>query len=312
MAHIVAAVIEIRPCRDESDESVALAIYNRVWPWDAITMDEVRSFKQQANEYADHVAYLEEQPAGSLAVAHMPQQPAAALALLTVLPQYRGRGVGTALYGVASSWCAERALDLIDAPVPEDEPESLAFAARRGFREVERNGRMLLDLRALEVPQLDPPAGIEIVTWAERPDLTHGIYEVACEAYADVPDDRGSVMEPIDDWLAHDMQGSGDRPDATFVAIAGDDVVGYAKFSLTAAQPKTAHHDMTGVKREWRRRGVAGALKRAQIVWAKENGYEMLATQNELRNEPIRRLNERLGYRPAPGRVTVRGPLAPA
>ena len=104
-------------------------------------------------------------------------------------------------------------------------------------------------------------------------------------------------MESFEDWLAQDMKGSGDRADATFVAVAGGEVVGYAKFSLTAAQPTTAHHDMTGVKRAWRRRGIAGALKRAQISWAKEHGYQRLATQNEVRNEPIRRLNERLGYR---------------
>ena len=67
---------------------------------------------------------------------------------------------------------------------------------------------------------------------------------------------------------------------------------------------------MTGVKRAWRGRGVAGALKRAQIAWAKEQGYERLSTTNELRNEPIRRLNERLGYREAPGHIVVRGPLA--
>ena len=67
---------------------------------------------------------------------------------------------------------------------------------------------------------------------------------------------------------------------------------------------------MTGVKRAWRRRGIAAALKRAQIAWARERGYELLATQNEMRNEPMRKLNERLGYRPAPGRVVMRGPLA--
>ena len=67
---------------------------------------------------------------------------------------------------------------------------------------------------------------------------------------------------------------------------------------------------MTGVKRAWRRRGIAGALKRRQIIWAKENGYERLATQNEARNEPIRKLNTRLGYREAPGRIVMRGPLA--
>ena len=39
--------------------------------------------------------------------------------------------------------------------------------------------------------------------------------------------------EPFEAWLAHDMQGPGDRPEATFVAVAGDEAVGYAKFSLS-------------------------------------------------------------------------------
>jgi GNAT superfamily N-acetyltransferase len=108
------------------------------------------------------------------------------------------------------------------------------------------------------------------------------------------------------------MTGPGDKPEATFVALADAEVIGYAKFSLTDAQPKTAYHDLTGVKRAWRGRGVAGALKRAEIRWAKENGYEKASTMNEERNAPIRKLNERYGYRPASGRIFVRGPLAPA
>ena len=75
-----------------------------------------------------------------------------------------------------------------------------------------------------------------------------------------------------------DMQGSGDRPEATFIALAGDEVVGYAKFSLGDARPTVAFHDMTGVKRSWRGRGIAAALKRAEIAWAKENGYTRLET----------------------------------
>ncbi len=64
---------------------------------------------------------------------------------------------------------------------------------------------------------------------------------------------------------------------------------------------------MTGVLRAWRRRGIAGALKRAEIAWAKENGYEKLSTGNEERNEPIRKLNEQYGYVLGPGTVNVRG-----
>jgi len=47
----------------------------------------------------------------------------------------------------------------------------------------------------------------------------------------------------------------------------------------------------------------------AEIAWAKEQGYERLETQNEERNEPIRRLNERHGYVVEPGSITLRGPI---
>jgi GNAT superfamily N-acetyltransferase len=171
---------------------------------------------------------------------------------------------------------------------------------------------MVLELAGLEPRPVAPPPGVEIVTWAERPELAPGIYEVAVEAYPDIPGADQEEMEPFEEWLAHDMQGAADRPEATFLALAGDEVVGYAKFHLAAARPAAAFHDMTGVKRTWRRRGVAGALKRAQIGWAKEQGYERLETGNEMRNEPIRNLNASLGYREAPGRVLMRGPLATA
>jgi hypothetical protein len=35
----------VRECAGEPDEQISLEVYNAVWPHDAITMDEVRSFK---------------------------------------------------------------------------------------------------------------------------------------------------------------------------------------------------------------------------------------------------------------------------
>jgi hypothetical protein len=52
------------------------------------------------------------------------------------------------------------------------------------------------------------------------------------------------------------MGGAGDRPEATFVAVADARAVGYAKFSLNSAQPTVAFHDLTGVRRDWRGRGT--------------------------------------------------------
>ncbi len=55
------------------------------------------------------------------------------------------------------------------------------------------------------------PNGVEIATWAERPELARGMYEVALEALPDIPEFEDDDIEPFDDWRAHDMQGSGDR-----------------------------------------------------------------------------------------------------
>jgi RimJ/RimL family protein N-acetyltransferase len=71
-----------------------------------------------------------------------------------------------------------------------------------------------------------------------------------------------------------------------------------------------AHHGLTAVKRAWRRRGAI-ALKRAEISAAKEAGFRLLVTGSEERNLPMRRLNEKLGFRPAPelSTLVLRGPL---
>ena len=305
-------MVEIRFCADETDEAASLEVWNRVYPWDAITMDEVLSWKQNMIATADYLAVLDGARVGSLAACRMPQKPDIGLMMLTVLPDYRGRGAGTALYRAGSEWLAAQGMTETEALAPEDDAASIAWAERRGFGEVQRNGRMVLELGAIDPLPVEPPPGIEIVTWAERPELARGVYEVAAESVADIPGDEDYVIEPYERWLTHHLRGSGDRADATFLALAGDEVAAYAKLSFTAARPTAPAHDLTAVKRAWRGKGIAGALKRAQIAWAKEQGYERLTTTNEVRNEPIRRLNERLGYRPAPGRLVLRGPLSPA
>ena len=307
---MVARVIEVFPVASEAEERLSLEIYNAVWPHEAVTLDDLHSFKRATVECLDLLARLEGEPAGSAVATIQPQRRDLVYVLSTVSVEHRRRGVGTRIYEVASRWARERGLDRIEVPVLDNDPESLAFAQKRGFVEERREKGVVLDLEGVEPPPVEPPEGVEIVTWAERPDTARGMYEVACEAYPDVPGFEEDEVEPFEDWLAHDMQGSGDRPDATFVAVAGDEVVGYAKFSITAARPTTAAHDLTAMKRAWRGRGIARALKATQIGWAKANGFEQLQTRNDERNAPIRRLNAEFGYRPGIGRIHLQGPVA--
>jgi mycothiol synthase len=305
-------MIELSPAENPAEEQASLDVYNAVWPTDAVTMAEVESFRRSQLDYVDFLTRIDGEPAGSGVGAIGPHRPDQVTAITAVLPEKRRRGIGTALYDAISGWAAERGLDTLVARVADDDPESLAFAQNRGFVPVTNEKGLVLRLAEIEPPPVELPDGVEIVTWAERPGIERGLYEVALEGFPDIPGQEDDAVEPFEGWLAHEMQGSGDHPDATLVALAGGEVIGYAKFSLTEAQPKTAHHDLTAVKRAWRGRGIAGALKASQIRWAKTHGYEELRTSNEERNEPIRRLNARLGYRPAPGRIFLEGPLSPA
>lgn len=303
-------MLDVTVVLNEADEELSLDVHNEVWPHDRLAIADVRSFKSSVRDHVDLLARRDGELAGSALAVVVPQRPDRAYATVTVLRAHRRAGVGSALYDAVSGWSAERGLDTIEAPVLDDDPESLAFARRRGFVEERRELGVVLDLDGLAPLSVEPPAGVEIVPFAERPELARGLYDVAVEAEPDIPGFEDDEIEPFDDWLRSQMQGAGDRPDATFVAVAGDEVVGYAKFSLTEAQPTIAHHDLSAVKRAWRGRGIARALKATQINWALANGYTELHTRNEERNEPIRRLNARFGYRPGIGRIYVVGPLA--
>ena len=116
---------------------------------------------------------------------HTPPHRAIGSAL--VVPEHRGHGVGDELRETIERWAREHGATELDAPVAEEDDGSLAWASARGYEESGRNSRMVLDLPSIETPTVTPPPGIEIVTWAERPELAKGLWEVAREAGPNIP-----------------------------------------------------------------------------------------------------------------------------
>lgn len=292
---------------DVPDLARVVAVHNAVHRDDPTTVEGLVDWKSQTQETVWLLAVADGEDVGAgigIVGWHLP--PGTAIVEAWTVPEARGRGIGAAVYTELLRWSSERDCVAVQTAVAEDDEASLAWADRRGFHEIGRNSRLVLDLDPIEAPLVEPPTGIEIVTWTERPGIERGLYDVYVEAAPDVPGNEDEELPPFETWLANDMQGLSDRPDAVFVALAANEVVGYGKLSLPHTWTGTAFHDLIGVKRAWRGRGIASALKRAQIAWAKEQGYERLVTQNEERNEPIRRLNTRHGYHIEPGRVFLR------
>ena len=76
-----------------------------------------------------------------------------------------------------------------------------------------------------------------------------------------------------------------------------------------ARRPDTAEHGLTVVRRAWRRRGLATALKARELAWASENGLRELVTWTQRGNEALQAVNERLGYGVRSVSLSVRRPL---
>ncbi len=302
---------EIVPVDAEQLDRVITA-HNAVRTDDPLTVEAMLDWRRQAEDMTWVVAVEDGDDIGAgIGVIGWHARPGTAFVEAWTLPEARGHGAGEQLYAELMRWGAERGCVAVETSVAEDDEASLAWADQRGFREIGRNSRLVLDLAATEAPPIDAPAGIEIATWADRPGIEEQLYAVYVEAEPDIPGEEDNELSSFESWLDNDMSGLADSRDAVFVAFAGGEVVAYAKLSLLpGGTSQNAYHDLTAVKRAWRGRGIAGALKRAQITWAKENGYERLVTMNEERNEPIRRLNERYGYRVEPGRVTLRTAIA--
>jgi RimJ/RimL family protein N-acetyltransferase len=162
-------------------------------------------------------------------------------------------------------------------------------------------------------PAVEAPAGIEITTLADRPDLVVGVHAVAVEAFPDIPHgDEPMEAGTLEAFRKRDVDRTGMPPEAFFIAMDGStgDVIGYASLMRIPGRDDAAWHDMTAVAPAHRGRGIATALKRATIAWAIDDGMRLLETGNDVENAPMRAVNTGLGYKPIPDEIGFRGPLA--
>ncbi len=232
---------------------------------------------------------------------------------IAVIPEARRRGVGGALLAEVVGAVRAAGKSALHLEITEDRPEGRAFLLHRGFREYARHKMARLELVGLEPPTEAPPAGVNITTLSERPDLIAGVHAVAVETFADIPGgDDPPVAGDLAEFRARDIDWPTIPWDAFMVALEETEgsVIGYASLVFPAGTRHFAYHDMTTVARAWRGRGVASVLKRATIGWAIRHGLDYLETGNDADNAPMRAINERLGFRPRPDIVTMRAAIA--
>ena len=218
-----------------------------------------------------------------------------------VLPDFRRRGVGTALLRALAAHAVEHGFDQAGTNV--DDPGSLAFAERFGAVEVDRQIEQVRDVAEEPAPVV--PDWLEIVSVADRPELWGAAYDpLAQQAFADMATYRPVLVTREQwerEWLAW--------PEGMFVGLVGGEVVGCAGLERDDDQPLRAENALTAVLRGWRGRGIARALKQTALAFAAANGVRNIYTWTQTGNQDMRALNERLGYVYRGVSITVRADL---
>jgi mycothiol synthase len=284
-------VITIRAVVSDADIDTYLEVRNRVHSENPMPRD-VLVDERQDPDHLDLIAELDGIPVGAASASKFGGAPNGDLAHLAIrVPrEHRRVGVGTALHRRASEHARTLGKARFYTVVRHDDRDSLAYFMPRGYAEVSRVQDVSLDVTRADV-HLSPPPGIELVPLSEEHD--RGAYEVAVEATADIPSGEQMTAGSYEQWHKRHFTPLMLR-ELSVVALEDGRVVGFAIAGRDTGD--TAGHWMTGVARAARRRGIALALKQAQIIAAKRSPYRYLRAQNDLANTPMRRVNERLGY----------------
>lgn len=296
--------VEIRRVEDEADVDAFLGIREAVDPEHPMTRESFEDARSAAGRL-DVLACAGGRAVGCAFVERQYGDPASTTGYVSVrvLQDHRRRGVGSRLLRRVSDHTRGFGGTALYAVTRSDATDMLAFLAHHGLGEVGRTQDVELELSRAD-GIVSPPAGIEIVQLSAS--LEPGMYAAALEADADVPSSHPVRTGSFERWRERNLGPLALR-ELSFAAVAGGEVVGYA--IMGRCVPGIAEHWMTGVRRDWRGRGVASALKQAQIAAAKEAGLLRLRTQNDLANAAMRRVNDRLGYRPRVEWIHLSGPL---
>lgn len=183
----------------------------------------------------------------------------------------------------------------------------VAAAVALGFTEKQRNPLSQIDLETVDwsrwSPRIDLLAkeGIRFTTLKEESDrlgareATHHLWRLHMDVGPDIPMPEPFAESPYEEFFRF-------QEDPYFVAetihlaFDGDRCIATSEIGPNHVDTRYAATYLTGVRREYRRRGLAAALKAVALQDAARRGIRWVSTDNE-ENNPMYQLNLQLGFK---------------
>jgi mycothiol synthase len=221
-----------------------------------------------------------------------------------VLPEYLRRGIGSALYDMVMDGLRPHDPRILRADAFTNIPQGFDFLQKRGFYEAFRETPVQLevsrfDCRSYKDLELKLASqGIHLKTvreLASDPDRDRKIFAMYRAADADVPhEDLGVEEIQFEDWLSWGLDKNSALLDAYLIAVYGKEYVGIRE--VGRYNDDVLIGSLMGVRRDFRKRGIAQAMMVRNIQYAQEHGYRLLKDCTAVQNLPMQALFNRLGF----------------
>jgi GNAT superfamily N-acetyltransferase len=281
-----------------------LTVRNELEPDEPLRFEQLLARRDAEPERRELLAAVGDEIAGIGSVGPKDEPRELAYGYIGVRDAWRQRGIESAVLAeireIARAWERSR----LELWAREDDGDLVAFLEGHGFVEVMREGGLALDIEAGPSQATLPlPGGVVIEAVAARGELADGAYEVATQTWRDIPGETG--IEERAAWLRLHVEGAAG---GAVVAVHRRKVVGFAGLYRLAGEG-LYEHDLLAVLPAYRRRGIARAMKTAQLQWLRKHGARRVVTWNAEANEAARALNLSLGYRPLPSSIAFQGPI---
>jgi mycothiol synthase len=285
--------------------------------WEAMTPDE-SLLRISVDDATGHIAAMANVSAGGA----VPHPDGAQSGGVSVARAHRGKGIGSALLAVVIDEAMRRKAPRFLGGASAAHPDSLEWAAKRGFREIGRRIESYVELDRFDPGPFDTRveeirrSSITLRTISEildgkdgenRERFIRALYDAEGPMWEDIPWATPMPHWPYDRFRQMGFESGQMIPDASVVAYDGETIAGFTTTGKRDSQD--GYTWMTGVGREYRGRGLATVIKVEALSRAKAKGLRALFTTNDEPNMAMRDINAKLGYQMLPAHIQLEKPL---
>jgi mycothiol synthase len=305
--------VMLRPFLDQ-DAGAVLAVANSAVPFDLEGNEYWLRLRRQFDairfQRRHYVAFERETQriTGYGAIEQGPEPEQFRLLLIAALHELT-HGVGEALYGRLMDDLRVLNAEMVWIREHHTDQALIRFVTGRGFVQTRFTWDLRLSLETLDLTPLLPvieqvaARGVVINTVLEErrrnPQLAQHLHELYNAAQSD-------AYQPLSfQAFAQRMDEPAILPNCFFLARQGEQYIGLSALARMEAAPEQVVQQWTGVRPEFRRQGIATALRVCTIEAAQRLGYRTMFTYTDHSDPVMLAFNEKLGFTRRFGLVTL-------